>query len=403
MSTSENLRASVEKTPPLRSSRGRAAALVLAGTLTVMAGATVAPAIPGIRTAFADTASVDLLSRLVITMPALAIALFAPFAGILVDRMGRKSALVAGIVTFAVGGSSGAYLPDLPTILAGRVVLGIGVSLVMTSSIAMIADLYEGTARQSLVGKQQAATALGGVVFLLGGGALAGLDWRVVFLIYLLSVVLLVPTLLYLPRLQPDPSRPAGAELPKRARFGVPRIIVAPLIAMLLGQVAFFSVPVQMPFLVEDRFGASAFVTGAVIATLTFTVGMVALRFGRISGWASEHRLVALSFLAIGLGCAVIWLAPNLYVVVAGLLAMAAGLGVLMPTLNNWVVSAAPPQERGRYVGFLPTALFLGQFVSPIVTQPVVDVVGIQPAFGVVAVAMALVALAYLLTGRRHA
>jgi MFS family permease len=381
-----------------RGGRGQAATLILAGTFTIMAGATVAPAMPEIRAAFAGTPNVELLSGLVVTTPALAIALFAPLAGLLADRIGRKAALLLGIAAFAIGGSSGSYLPDLATILAGRVVLGIGVSLVLTSSVAMIGDLYEGVDRQRLISRQLAASSFGGVLFLLGGGLLAGLDWRVVFLIYLLGGVLAGPALVSLPWSRPSRTEPRAG---RPARSGPPTEILAPMAAMLLSQAAFYTIPVQLPFLVEEHFGATAVASGALIAALTFTVGMVALRFAWVRRLAGEHTLVALSFLAIGAGFLVLYLAANVVTLVAGLLVIAAGLGTLAPNLNNWVVSVASAHNRGRYAGFLTTSLFLGQFVSPILTQPIVNAVGIQRMFAAIAIGTVPIAIAYYLGGRR--
>ncbi|WP_280269226.1 MFS transporter [Nocardia wallacei] len=379
--------------------RGQAATLVLLGTLTTMAGATVAPAIPGIRAAFADVPNADLLVRMIITTHAIAIVAFAPFAGVITDRLGRRSALLAGLVAFGVGGSSGAYLPDLTAILAGRVVLGVGVGLIMTSSVAMIADKYEGDARRRLLGQQVAATAFGGVAFLLGGGALADLDWRTVFLIYLLGSLLIVPTLIFLRRTVPA-KLPAGqgdtTRSPVRAR------VAAPLVAMMLGQIAFYAVPVQVPFLVEDEFGAGALASGTVIAAMVFTMGMVALQFARIRPLAGEHTLMAMSYLAIALGLLVMSLAGTLYVLTLGLFVMAAGVGLIMPNAGNWVVTAAPEHLRGRYSGRLTTAMFLGQFASPLITQPLADVVGIQRTFAVLAAAALPVAAVYLVLGRRR-
>lgn len=392
--------------PTTRSTgRGQAATLVLAGTLTIMAGATVAPAIPGIREAFADTPNADLLARMITTTHALAIVLFSPVAGFVVERLGRKRALVTGMLAFGIGGSSGAYLPDLTSMLVGRAVLGIGVSLIMTSSMAMIADLYEGTDRQRLLGRQAAAGSFGGVVLLLGGGALAGLDWRVVFLIYLLGALLVIPALAFLPkgRTAPAPAAPAAKGAAAPAKPKVPAGILAALAAMMLGQVAFYSVPVQVPFLVEDHFKAAAVVSGAVMAVQTFTTGMVAMRFAFFRRLAGEYSLAALSFLAIGLGYLVLAVAPNVAVLVVALLIMGTGLGFLMPNLNNWVLAEAPAQVRARYAGLLTTALFLGQFLAPILTQPLVSSLGIQPTFAVVAGAALLVAVAYYLGGRRVA
>ncbi|MFF7334515.1 MFS transporter [Streptomyces sp. NPDC008150] len=396
---------------------GPGTVLVLAGTLTIMAGATVAPVIPDIRTAFKDTADVDLLARMITTTHALAIVLFAPLAGALSERIGRKRTLLLGMAAFALGGSSGAYLPDLVSILAGRVVLGIGVSLVMSSSIAMIGDLYEGTERQRLMGRQAAAGAFGGVVLLLGGGALAGLGWRSVFLVYLLAAVLAVPAWRFLPSRRPDagPGTADGADgdtgaersgAGRRAgRHRLPGAVVAALAAMTLGQVAFYSVPVQIPFLVEDHFHDSSVMSGAVIATQTFTTGVVALRFAFFRRLAGEYSLVAAAFTAIAAGYVVLFAAPHVAVLFVGMVVMGFGLGVLMPTLNNWVISKAPEDVRGRYSGYLTTALFLGQFLAPVLVQPVAQGLGIQPAFAVIAVGCAGIALAYAagsVRGRRR-
>lgn len=383
---------------------GRATVLVLAGTLTIMAGAVVSPAIPGIRAAFADTADVDLLARMITSAHALAIVLFSPFAGALSERIGRKRALVTGMITFALGGSSGFYLPDLASILAGRVVLGLGVSLIMTNSVAMIADLYDGTERRRLLGRQTAAGAFGGVALLVGGGALAGHGWRTVFLVYLLGAALVVPALTQLPQTRPAAAgaRPTVGPSPSRTRRGPATGPVAALAAMFLGQVAFYSVPVQVPFLVEDHFHAGSVASGAVIAVQTLTTGLVSLRFAAIRRLAGEYGLVTAAFTAIAVGYLVLFLAPHVAVLALGTLVMGVGLGILMPTLNSWVVDEAPPEARSRYAGFLTTALFLGQFLAPIVTQPLVTGLGIQPMFLVIAAGALVVAGGYLVGGRRR-
>ncbi|GLU48677.1 MFS transporter [Nocardiopsis ansamitocini] len=392
-------------TAPLhRRKAGQAVVLVLVGTLTVMAGATVAPAIPGIQRTFGDAADVELMARMVTTTHALAIVLFSPFSGFVVERVSARNGLMLGLLAFSIGGSSGFYLPTLPTILIGRAVLGIGVSLVLTSGMTMIADLYEGVKRQRLLGWQTAAGAFGGAVLLLGGGALAALDWRVVFLVYLLGIAYIVPVLIYLPR----PRRKAETSLTpgntsesvERQTKKVPSTVAAALVAMLLGQIAFYSVPVQVPFLVENDFGASSIVSGAVIAAQTFTTGMVSTRFAFFRRFAAESGLVALSFLGIGVGYLVLFLAQNALVLTAGLVIMGTGLGILIPNLNNWVMGEAAPRMRARYASLLTTSLFLGQFLAPIVTQPVVEAIGVQHLFAVVATGALVVAVVYFIAGR---
>ena len=66
--------------------------LVLGSSLTIMGSVMVAPILPKLGAEFGPfEPRADLLVPLAITGPALAIALFAPLAGWLADRIGRKA------------------------------------------------------------------------------------------------------------------------------------------------------------------------------------------------------------------------------------------------------------------------------------------------------------------------
>ena len=83
-------------TPPPPTLEARATLMTIS-MMTVMAGAIVAPALPQIETAFAAFPDSDLLAKLVLAIPALAIALFAPLSGVLVDRFGRRRLMLIGL------------------------------------------------------------------------------------------------------------------------------------------------------------------------------------------------------------------------------------------------------------------------------------------------------------------
>ena len=83
----------------------RAWALILAATLTILSNATISPALPGLEASFADHSDAARLVRLLVTAPALAVALIAPFAGIITDRFSRRRLLLGGIALYAVAGT----------------------------------------------------------------------------------------------------------------------------------------------------------------------------------------------------------------------------------------------------------------------------------------------------------
>ena len=85
------------------------ATILLASMMTLMAGAIITPALPGITAAFRDVPNAKLLSQLIVTLPALFIALLSPLAGWVIDRFGRKKLLTVSCMLYAISGVSGYF------------------------------------------------------------------------------------------------------------------------------------------------------------------------------------------------------------------------------------------------------------------------------------------------------
>lgn len=362
--------------------------LLFAATMTIMAGATIAPALPAMVDHFGADAALGV--RLLLTITALAIALTAPMAGWLGDHVGRVRVLWVSVALYILAGGAGLVLNDLLALQVSRVLLGVAVAGVMTSVGALIGDLYDGPARDRMLGLQGAAMGFGGVVFLGLGGVLAGLGWRGPFAIYLLPLALLVLIPLALPQ---KPATDAGPETPGASTAFVPLPILAALLgAAFLGMVGFYAVPVQLPFLLAERGGDNPALSGAMMAGLTLVSAVVGIFYGRLSKAASLPVLGIAAFGGLSVGLVLIWAGTG--AIWPGLAAIGFGMGLLMPTLSRWLLSLAPPAARGRVMGAQTTAIFAGQFASPLVLAPVITVAGLPAAF---LAAAALAACACLL------
>src|SRR3954451_24136955 len=156
--------------------------LLLVSSLTIMSVITISPALPQMTAAFSGVKNSALLVKLVLTIPALMIALFSPITGRLIDHYGRLKILWFALALYAVAGSAGFYLHNLYHILISRAVLGISVGMSMTIVITLIADYFEGIERQKFVGIQIAFMSMGGILFIGLGGILADQGWRYPFL-----------------------------------------------------------------------------------------------------------------------------------------------------------------------------------------------------------------------------
>ena len=212
--------------------------LLCSSSLTVMAGATIAPALPSIAISFAGQ---ELLVKLLLTLPALFVAFGSPFAGFLVDSWGRRPTLFLGFLLYAFAGTSGLYLETLYQLLAGRALLGLSVSLIMTTSVTLVGDYFSGPKRNQFIGWQGGAMAFGGVIFLLAGGFLADLGWRMPFWVYLFSLILLPVAYFVLPEPVNTEKHPGKNRVP----FG---LLWPIFLYSFFYYVLFYLLPVQVPF-----------------------------------------------------------------------------------------------------------------------------------------------------------
>ncbi|MFC9993536.1 MFS transporter [Nocardia sp. NPDC127526] len=131
-------------------------------------------------------------------------------------------------------------------------------------------------------------------------------------------------------------------------------------------------------------------VVGAVIAATTLSSVGGALAFPRLRARWSPNTLTAAGIGLLGIGWILIGTASTVAQVTAGLLAGGFGLGFAVPNLNLRLSDLAPAAGRGRVLSGLVTGIFLGQFLSPLIVQPIVEATGIGGAFGWTGIAMTL-------------
>ena len=366
--------------------------ILLTSTLTVMSGATIGPVLPVMSEAFADTPDAAFLTRLVLTMPALFIVISSPVAGYLVDRFGRKKLLLAATLLYGLAGSAGSWLDSLTAILVSRALLGVAVAGVMTVCVTLIGDFYKGLERQRMMGMMNAFMAFGGVIFITGGGILADISWRAPFLIYATALFLIPAIWLFITepvRLQP----PKDDQTSPRTR-SVSLIITALIVSMaFFGMAMFYMIPVHIPFLL-DRFGdMNSTRIGLALSSFVLMGAITSLNFHHFLRRLTYPAVYLLCFFLLGTGYVLISFSGSYHHIFLGMVIGGIGSGLLMPNSSIWLLSEAPEHLRGRISGILTTAVFLGQFLSPVMTQPLVDAISIPAAFLLVGSAVALVSL----------
>ena len=366
-------------------------ALLLVATLGVMSGITIVSSLPLISKSFEEIPNIEFLSKLMLTIPSVFIAVFAPIAGRIVDKFGRLKPLYVGIVLFVIGGSSGFYLDNFYMILLGRAVLGVGVALIMTSSTALIGDYFSEIERHKFMSRQGMATALGGIIFITIGGILAEIDWSYPFAIYLLPLIFLPFLLKYL--VEPDIEKEvAGVEYDTNL---LP-VYVTGFFVMLL----FYMLPTQFPYLITNTLGGNPKSIGFVIATAMTFNALTALQYAKIKARFGHMQIYSATFLLFGIGLAIISQATSITQLYLSAMPLGMAFGLLFVNTNAWFLSLVPPNKRGKASGILTSSFFLGQFFSPLVFEPIVSRYGISGLFLIISVLAFCVSIALYFKSR---
>src|SRR5262249_21989476 len=112
----------------------------------------------------------------------LAMAAFLPIFGRLADMLGRKLLYTGGFLLFVLTSALCGLAPNLPVLIAFRVLQGIGAALLSSNSVAIVVATAGTRWRGRALGVQSAAQAVGlSAGPAIGGLVLDTLDWRWVF------------------------------------------------------------------------------------------------------------------------------------------------------------------------------------------------------------------------------
>lgn len=346
---------------------GQGLVIQFASSLTIMGSVMIAPMLPKIAAEFAPTTpGAAELIPIIVGGPALAIALFAPVAGLLADRFGRKAMLIVGSILYALFGTMPVFLADLHLILLSRLAFGCAEAIIMTCCTTLIADYWPPALRMRYINRQVVTIGVVGALFFVIGGIAGEGSWRTPFLLYLAPLLLLpaIVTMLWEPDRRTEEAEGPHASAPVP---GLGRTVAAAYFLIFAGMVTCFVVTVMTPDVLVAMGVTSTSLIGAaaglsILSTLGGSIAWPALR-DRIG--VPGVNAVLLTLMAGGL--IVLALAPSYQIVLIAMVMQGFGAGFLVSNASLPLLLALPTRLRARGVGGFTACLYLGQFASPLI------------------------------------
>ncbi|MFT4212899.1 MAG: MFS transporter [Microbacterium sp.] len=366
-------------------------ALLLAGScLSVLGAVLLAPVLPAMSEEFADVPGAEALVPLTLTLPALFIALLAPVAGRLVDKLGRKRVLIVALLGYAVVGTAPLWLDTLAGILASRALVGIAEAFIMTCCTASIADYFLGGRRVRYLGMQAVVTTGAATIFLALGGLLGASGWRAPFWLYTVSAVIALGVIVVIwPIRQTDDGRERNAEKLAPMRW---RPLILPIVVSTAAGVIFYTLIVELSYVLAAHGVTSTATLGGLAAISSLATAIGSFLFHWVTALGARVLLAASLALA-GIGYVVIMVAGAVPLVMAGAVIAGFGGGLLLPTLITWAISGLPYELRGRATGAWTSSIFFGEFLCPLIVAALTAATGsLGTAVGIVGVAALVIA-----------
>jgi hypothetical protein len=313
------------------------------------------------------------------------IALAGLFLGFVADRLGRKGAIVLGLVLFGLASALFIVGQDFAFFLLLLFVSGVGIGVFKTGALALIGDIS--TSTRSHTATMNAVEGFFGVGAIIGPAIVtallvAGASWKWLYVIAAgLSVLLILSALAVR---YPSQVRTAEARTDLRATLAMMRDPYA--LAFSLGAMLYVGVEtaiyVWMPTLLQGYSGPAS-----LLAAYALSIFFVLRAGGRFLGaWMLTHlkwtTVLAVSSLMIllcflgaligGVGLAV-YLLP-----LSGLF-----MSVIYPTLNSKGISVFDKARHGAAAGVILFFTCISAVLAPLAMGAVSDLFG-GPVYGFV-------------------
>lgn len=334
---------------------------LLSISLFLMMAPAIATALPLMYHAFkgVNQAGVETLS----TVPNIGIVVGLLVSPFLVNYLGEKATIVAGLVVALLAGTFPMYASSYLPILISRFLLGFGIGLFNSLAVSLIPEFYSSNEDElaTMIGFQNVMGTVGASIasFLLS--YLMTISWHAAFAIYLLIIPALILFILFVP-LKKQPAK-AKAAAPKQHLNG--KVI---WIAVLMGLIFLFYMPMsyKIPeFVVSYKLG-----TASQYSVLAGCLNLVSIPVGASFGFFMKRLhdkifplgfgIVAVGFLAVAFSTSFVMLAVSSVI-------MGIGFGLSVPYMYNWLDWAAPAGSVNLATTVALVMVNVGCFISPTV------------------------------------
>lgn len=335
-------------------------AILSVSILTIIATAALGPALGLISHQFPSAS--PLFIKSIVTLPALICIPISYFSNDLTKFISKKNLIIIGTILYLIGGVAAYFTTNIYFLLGTRAVLGLGLGVVAPLSLVLIGDFFEGKERAKFTGFSTSTSNLGAVIGILLVGYLGTINWKYIFFVYLIALIVLALVVMFLPNKKEEQKMKANDDT-KNIKLN--KSVFKYSIIVILAFMVFYSVPTNIALFMGYKHLGSSEMSGMLIALLTFSGFIFGLNFGRLLKIFGE-KLILLAFALMTIG-----------VLVVGF-----GFGLSVPYSIFHASKVVHAKHTGRAITIVTTSIYVGVSISPMVLDSLAKLLHVNNMVG---------------------
>ena len=375
--------------------------LIFGVTLIVVLGVTsISPAFPKIARELKISFYQVALLVTVFTLPGIFLS---PIIGFMADRYGRKIILVPSLFIFGLAGGSCFFFRNFELLLLMRFIQGVGAAALGSINLTIMGDLYSGRELTTAMGYNSSVLSIGTAVYPVIGGALAMIGWNYPFILPFLAVPIGLLVIFLLDNPEPRNKEDIATYI-KNLWNDVkqPKIIGLFIAIMITFIILYGPILTYFPLLMEQSFGATAFIIGLFMTTTSITNAFTAAHLGRLSRRFTELKLIRAGFLLYLVILILLPFISNIWAMLIPTILYGIANGINIPCILSLLTGEAPTMHRAAFMSINGMVLRIGQTAGPLLMGLSYSIWGLYYSFIAAAcfVLLMFLLIVYLLT--RH-
>lgn len=304
--------------------------------------------------------------------------------GLVQDKKGKKFVLTLGLLVAFVGLLNASFgLTEFSRFLVTILLMGAGAAILQVAGNPIMRDVSDPgkySRNLSLAQFVKAIGSLSGPVIPVVAANYLGLDWKVIFPVY--SVCLLITILAIVPlRVEEKKEGGQAATLASCIALLKNGYVLAMVLAIFVYVGAEVSVSAGIPLFLKERFNVDINKVGLMGTGLFFT----ALTIGRFSGGVILNWVSPRNFLIVTCALSVVGLlgvyVPDSTVATVSFFLIGLGFANIFPLVFSLAVDRMP-EHTNALSGLMVTAI-VGAAILPPVMGVVADATSVQASFAV--------------------